>query len=503
MAAPSDLPAAVPLSRAGCPRAMRSGGGPGGGRRGRPRLLAITALVAAALALAPATGDAFWARRSPGQRLNMNLSLGGTPFDTLGYGQQSFNSLAELALARWNEIGVGRTPDHSFFSVTSPGRPASQCGRDGINEVRFAAADCDGFSFGDAIAISMLWLQNGRILEADVMFDQTLPWNGYPGPMRRAVGAPIDFFRVVLHEFGHAFGLGHPDEIGEAVTAVMNSRISDVDSAQPDDIAGARAIAWSPDGGMGPVLAAAILPASRSIRVGVPATAFATIINTAPAPATSCRLAAATPVPATFTFQTTHPTTNQPTGSPGTPVAIPGGGSQTFVLAFTPSADLAPVDVAVSFLCDNTDPAPRITGVNTLQLSASSTAVPDVVALAATVSGDGTVHVPGPAGTGAFAVATVNLGAGGSITAVADTGAAVLPLDLRICQTNPATGACLGVPGPTVTVPLASSASPTFAIFAQANGAIPFDPAGNRVFVRFVDGSGVVRGATSVAVRTP
>jgi hypothetical protein len=46
-----------------------------------------------------------------------------------------------------------------------------------------------------------------------------------------------------------------------------------------------------------------------------------------------------------------------------------------------------------------------------------------------------------------------------------------------------------------------ANATPTFAIFAQGNGVVPFDPANNRIVVRFKDGGGVT-GATSVPVRT-
>jgi len=39
-------------------------------------------------------------------------------------------------------------------------------------------------------------------------------------------------------------------------------------------------------------------------------------------------------------------------------------------------------------------------------------------------------------------------------------------------------------------------------VFAVASGPMPFAPAANRIYVRFSDASGTVRGSTSVAVRT-
>ena len=105
-------------------------------------------------------------------------------------------------------------------------------------------------------------------------------------------------------------------------------------------------------------------------------------------------------------------------------------------------------------------------------------------------------------GTGVFSAATVNLGAGASITASADTGGASLPISIPLCQTNPATGQCISAIGPSVTTQINAGATPTFGIFVAGSGTVPFDAAANHVFVRFKDAGNTTRGATSVAVRT-
>ena len=178
------------------------------------------------------------------------------------------------------------------------------------------------------------------------------------------------------------------------------------------------------------------------------------------------------------------------------------GAAQSFVLAFTPTAAFPPTDVQLSFDCTNSNPAPVNSGLNTLLLSASNTPVPDIVALAATITNDGIVNVPGTNGTGAFSVATVNVGASSSIIASADTGAAILPVNVFLCETNPATGQCVSGIGPSVSTTTNAGATPTFGIFVQGNGNVAFDPAGNRIFVRFKDAGNITRGSTSVAVRT-
>ena len=249
-------------------------------------------------------------------------------------------------------------------------------------------------------------------------------------------------------------------------------------------------------------LLSAVLPSSRSVQVATMATAFASVINTGPGTATSCFISPTTSIPAAFLYQTTDAATNAPVGTANTPVDIVEGAAQSFVFAFTPSAPFAPIDVGLTFDCANTNPAASISGLNTLLLSSSSTPVPDVVALTATPTGDGIVNLPGSLGSNAFAVASVNVGSQGLITASADTGTASLAVMLSICETDPATAECLSAPASSVTTSINAGATPTFSVFVTGTGTVPFDPATNRVFVRFRDAGGVTRGSTSVALRT-
>jgi PKD repeat protein len=261
----------------------------------------------------------------------------------------------------------------------------------------------------------------------------------------------------------------------------------------------------------GPTLVAALLPVSRSVVVGNTATAFATVINAGHVTATGVKIQldnatgpGGTPLPASFTFQTTDPSTNLVTGSPNVPVDIPAGKSQSFLIAVTPSVALAPIDVRFDIDGTNsTRDARTVIGLNTLLLSSSTQATPDVVALAAVPDGNGILTLAGSPRVGAFSVASVNVGAGGSITVSADTGTSGLPINLSVCRTTPATGQCEAAPAPSVETFIAAGATPTFAIFASADAPVLFDPEGNRIFLRFRDAGGAVRGATSVAVKGP
>jgi hypothetical protein len=75
-------------------------------------------------------------------------------------------------------------------------------------------------------------------------------------------------------------------------------------------------------------------------------------------------------------------------------------------------------------------------------------------------------------------------------------------VSVAVCGTEPSSGACLQTPAAVVESQMAANGTATFSFFVQASGAVTFDPAANRVFARFRDATGGVRGSTSVAVRT-
>ena len=190
-------------------------------------LSAAVALIAAGSTFAFTTHTDRWTLN---RTVVMHLSLGGGPLQD---GFPSFDDSAADALRMWNQV-----LSHMQFSgrVASPLPPEA----DDYNNSVFFARDVYGEAFGNNVLAVTLTSRRGDItVEADVIFNDAVAWDSYRGARQSEAE---DFHRVALHEFGHSLGLGHPDEAGQTVTAIMNSRISSVETLQSDDISGARRI---------------------------------------------------------------------------------------------------------------------------------------------------------------------------------------------------------------------------------------------------------------------
>ncbi|WP_296807961.1 hypothetical protein [Thiocapsa sp.] len=245
---------------------------------------------------------------------------------------------------------------------------------------------------------------------------------------------------------------------------------------------------------------AAVLPYARAIGIGETATAYASVINSGDSIATGCSIALPGGIPASFGYQATN-TGNTATGTPDTPVDIAPGATQGFVFAITPYGALRATEIAPVFDCANTAPASSYAGLNTFILSASSNTPPDLLAVGATPSGDGVVRLPGREGTGFFAVAAINIGSPGTVTASVDDGGRGLPLSLRVCETD-AQGEWIAC-GNSLTRTIATDETAYYTVLVTGNGQrVAFDPAANRLFLR-LQTAGVTVGATNVAVTTP
>ncbi|MEI9987833.1 MAG: hypothetical protein WDN69_34760 [Aliidongia sp.] len=252
-------------------------------------------------------------------------------------------------------------------------------------------------------------------------------------------------------------------------------------------------------------IAAAVLPGGRVVDFTATATVFATMANAGATPLEGCQVRLPYDVGLTLDYQTTNAMTNAPTGSPDTPVTIAGGSYQSFLLSFrSPNGFLNAQLLPLVFVCQGVPQAAVVPGLDTVDLNFGYGDL-DMIVLAATPSGNGVLTIPySQRKGGAFAVASINAGSDDDgVVVTADTGRAILPLQLSLCQTDPTTGQCMAAPSSSVVLAINPNDTPTFSVFATATGTIPLDPENSRIFIRFIaQEDGIDHGSSSVAVQT-
>jgi hypothetical protein len=151
----------------------------------------------------------------------------------------NFSTSFIAAMNSWNAV-MGTLQ----FAGNISSDPIPTANGNGQNEA-FFAANIYGEAFGtDTVAITTSFRSGAvqsdgsyRRTQSDIIFNNARNWDSYRGSTQPGV---LDFRRVAIHELGHSLGLDHPDEANQTVSAIMNSRVSNVDSLRQDDIDGAQ-----------------------------------------------------------------------------------------------------------------------------------------------------------------------------------------------------------------------------------------------------------------------
>ncbi|MBK8476504.1 MAG: immunoglobulin domain-containing protein [Opitutaceae bacterium] len=261
----------------------------------------------------------------------------------------TWNALADNAIAEWN-ANMAQLQLTSTVGGVTVGQE-----QDDINQMFFSnTVYGDAFGAG-TVGVAIFWGNGTYIVEGDIVFNSGTTWT---------TGL---FQTVALHELGHVLGLGHPDEDGQTVSAVMNSHVS-IDHLSADDIAGIQSLYNAP--AVVPA-AAAITTQPVAVSVAVGGTATFTVAATGePSPTYQWRKNTVAIEGATATSLTLSPVRASDAANYSVSVSNTGGSVTSVAVALTVTGVVTIV----------TPPAPQTVTVGataTFSVSASGSPAPN------------------------------------------------------------------------------------------------------------------------------
>jgi len=154
----------------------------------------------------------------PALPIRISLELGG-----------AWDDQAATALAVWNAVAPTFIQQATALNVIRWAHPAAG----EVLGLQVAKTSKDYVTRGGTLVVT----------RATVLLNPAFCWDAYGGPLQATLCQGrweplLDIQRVMLHELGHVAGLGHPDDGGQVVSAIMNHSVSDLDALTPDDEAG-------------------------------------------------------------------------------------------------------------------------------------------------------------------------------------------------------------------------------------------------------------------------
>lgn len=270
-------------------------------------------------------------------------------------------------------------------------------------------------------------------------------------------------------------------------------------------------------------LFAAIAPEARSVTYENQVTFFVSGLNNTAAPLTNCRAFVEGRDGdglRNISYQSVN-ALNETNQFANTPVDIPPGGVQGFVIAF--SYDRPETPDPLGYRNNTAVPVVECNEARSVypfnlvaSVSTSSLASADIIAIGQTPTGDGVVRIGSAGGTEVFATAAVNIGQDSRVLVLPSSDDSIgLPALATICETG-TDGACLAPPTNSIEIDFDRNIVRTFSAFLQSdeNSSIAFAPDLTRVRIEFrrmlpdpnqPDGFliGPVSGATSAALTSP